>query len=133
MSKISIGRDDSVAVLQRILELNSARQKVAARNLANSATEGYRPRKVEFTGELEAAAGRVEIARTDSRHMAPSSPRAASAGITEIVDEEALADGETGLERTVADLADAEMAYATAARLMSRRVATIKTAISGKP
>jgi flagellar basal-body rod protein FlgB len=133
MSKVSLGDDSAADVLMRLLDLHAARQKVAAKNLANTGTEDYEPKTVRFTDEFDRAIGRVSMRRTDERHIV--SPRAAtrSEGFVEVVDEEAVASAETNLEASVAEIADAEMAYATVARLMSKRVATIRTAISGRP
>ena len=133
MSKVSFGTDDAVGALKRLLDVNAARQKVAARNLANSATEDYQPKKVEFTKELNRAVGRVEVARTNPRHLSSRGHRNDREGFVEIVDDSAAEDEATRLETTVANLADAEMAYATTARLMSKRIATLRTAITGKP
>jgi flagellar basal-body rod protein FlgB len=133
MGDVRLGNDDASNTIRRILDLNAARQKAAVKNLANIDTEGYRPKRVEFADHLNQASGRVEMSRTDPGHMAgattgPNRPR-----YVEVVDQEAAESPETELERVVADLADAEIAYSTAARLMSRRVATITTAITGKP
>jgi flagellar basal-body rod protein FlgB len=132
MSKVALGRDSSVEVLNRLLDLHAARQKVAARNLANAGTEDYEPKKVQFNDELDRALGAVEMRRTNSRHIASSKATSPSQGFIEVTDDDA-AGSEAGLEASVAEIADAEMAYATVARLMSKRMATIRTAISGKP
>jgi len=39
--------------LKRVLDLSSLRQKVTAGNIANAQTPGYRPREVDFEGELK--------------------------------------------------------------------------------
>jgi flagellar basal-body rod protein FlgB len=132
MAKIGLATDEATATLKRVLDVNAARQRVAARNLANSDTPGYQPKKVEFVAEMNQALSKVDMAMTDPRHL--SSPKTAEAreGLLEVVDDDA-APAETRLEATMADLADAELAYATAARVMGRRSATMRTAISGKP
>lgn len=132
MTKIAWTTDDAAAALKRVLDVNAARQRVAARNIANADTPGYQPKKVEFVEEMGQALSKVDMARTDPRHL--SLPRSAETreGVVEITDDEASS-AETRLEATMADLADAELAYATAARVMNRRSATLRTAISGKP
>jgi flagellar basal-body rod protein FlgB len=132
MSKVTLGSDDAALALKRMLDRSAARQKVAARNLANSATEGYRPKKVEFASELDRALGRVVITRTNPHHMSSRST-AGSEEFAEVIDEDVQDGDDARLERTVAELADAEMAYATAARLMSKRIAILRTAITGRP
>ena len=133
MSDIRLGNDGASNTIRRILDLNAARQKAAVKNLANIDTEDYRPRRVEFVDHLEQASGRIAVSRTNPGHMAGATSGPDRAGYVEVVDHEAAESPETELERTVADLADAEIAYSTAARLMSKRVATIRTAITGKP
>jgi flagellar basal-body rod protein FlgB len=133
MGDVRLGTDDTVRVLKQLLDLNSARQKVAARNLANSDAEGYQPQRVGFAEELDRAAGKVELARTDPRHLtAPRAGRLAK-GYTIEPDEELSVESQAYLEESIARLADAEIAYSTAARLMSKRTATIRTAITGNP
>ena len=133
MSKVTMGNDDAVAVLKRLLDVNAARQKVAARNLANSGTEGYEPKTIEFSGELDRALGKVEMERTSPHHLDSARARERTEGFLEVVDKDGAVDDESRLEQGVAELADAEIAYATAARLMSKRIETVKTAITGRP
>lgn len=133
MSDVRLGTDEASTVIRRILDLNAARQKAAVKNLANIDTEGYQPKRVEFADHLNQATGRVEMARTASGHMPGGTSGPEQRGYVEVVDHEAAAAPEVELERSVADLAAAEIAYSTAATLMSKRVATLRTAITGKP
>lgn len=132
MSKVSFGTDENVLVLKKILDGTAARQKVAARNLANCTTEGYQPRKIEFAEELGKRIGRVELSTNHPKHLRSGRIQAHSRGFAEVVDEEAIADSAVRLEKTVAELADAELAYSTAAKLVSKRTATLRTAITGR-
>jgi flagellar basal-body rod protein FlgB len=132
MAKVTFGNDESAGTLKRLLDINAARQRVGARNLANCASDGYTPKNVEFAEELGQTVGRTEVARTHPRHLASSQQAAGETGTVEVVDEAATEDKESRLERAVAELTDAEIAYSTAARLMSKRMATIRTAIAGK-
>jgi flagellar basal-body rod protein FlgB len=133
MSDMRLGTDEASRVIRRILDLNAARQKAAVNNLANIDTEGYEPKRVEFADHLNQAAAGLEMDRSDPGHMTGRASGPEPRGYVEVVDHEAAAAPEAELERSVADLADAEIAYSTAARLMSKRVATIRTAITGKP
>jgi flagellar basal-body rod protein FlgB len=133
MGDMKLGNDEAVNVIRRILDLNAARQRTAIGNLANIDTEGYEPKRVEFTDHLNQAAGKVEMVRTSQGHIVGPGRRPAGRTYVEVIDEESAESPEAGLERSIADLADAEIAYATAARLMSKRIATIGTAITGKP
>jgi flagellar basal-body rod protein FlgB len=132
MPKVDWTTDEAAAALRRMLDVNAARQRVAARNLANSDTPGYQPKKVEFVEEMSQALSKVDMVKTDPRHLSLPKTAEAREGVVEIADDQANS-AETRLEATMADLADAELAYATAARVMNRRSATMRTAISGKP
>ncbi len=133
MSDVRLGSDEASRVIRRILDLSAARQKVAVKNLANVDTEGYQPKRVEFVDHLNQATGHVEMARTAPGHLTGGTSAPERCGYVEIVDQDAAAAPEADLERSVTDLADAELAYSTAARLMSKRMATMRTAITGKP
>jgi flagellar basal-body rod protein FlgB len=133
VAKVTFGNDESAGTLKRLLDVNAARERVGARNLANSSTEGYTPKEVEFADELNRSVARTELVRTHPGHIASSRDGAGGDVALEVVDRAAPEDGESELELSVAELTDAQMAYATAATLMSRRVATIRTAISGRP
>jgi flagellar basal-body rod protein FlgB len=130
---VRVTNDEATEAVRRILDLAAARQKAAVKNLANIDTEGYRPTRIEFSEHLKQASGRLELAAPASGHMTGRTSVSGGSGYVEVVDEELAETPEVGLERTIADLADAEIAYTTAARIMSKRVATLRTAITGKP
>ena len=132
MENVGIITDGAAAKLKRVLDVNAARQRVAATNLSNSATEGYEPKRVEFSEELARASGKVKIAKTHENHITSTRAAADARGYTEVVDEAAIENPDIRLEQTVAELADAELAYATAAKLMAKRSQTLRTAVSGQ-
>jgi flagellar basal-body rod protein FlgB len=132
MDDVGIITDGASVKLERVLDVNAARQRVAATNLSNSTTDGYVPKKVEFSEELARVSGRVKVRKTHERHLPSARAAAEARDYREVVDEEAVENPDTRLERTVAELADAELAYATAAKLMAKRGQTLKTAVSGQ-
>jgi flagellar basal-body rod protein FlgB len=132
MKNVGITTDGAAARLKRVLDQTAARQRVAVRNLSNVTTDGYQPKKVEFSEELNRASGKVEMAKTHETHLTSRRESTAARGFTEVVDEEAMDNPDVRLEETVAELADAELAYATAAKLMAKRAQTLRTAISGQ-
>jgi flagellar basal-body rod protein FlgB len=132
MKNVGITTDGAAARLKRILDQTAARQRVAVRNLSNVTTEGYEPKKVEFSEELNRATGKVQMQKTHENHLTSRRQAAATRGYAEVVDEEAVDSPDVRLEETVAELADAELAYATAAKLMAKRSQTLRTAISGQ-
>lgn len=132
MSKVSFGTEQNVAALKKVLDASAARQKIAARNLANCTTEGYQPKKIQFAQELSKRVGKVEMSTNNPKHLRSRGTQGTSRGFIEVVDEEGIADSAARLEKSVADLADAELAYSTAAKLVSKRTATMRTAITGR-
>lgn len=64
-----------VAALRRHMTVAAARQVVAASNLANSSTPGYKAQEVDFTETLERQVS-LPMAVTTARHQAPSAPSA---------------------------------------------------------
>lgn len=132
MKNVGITTDGAAERLRRVLDVTAARQKVAARNLSNVTTEGYEPKKVEFSDELTRVSGKVKIQKTHESHLNSARKAADARGYAEVVDEEAINNPDTRLEQTVVELADAELAYATAAKLMAKRAQTLRTAISGQ-
>jgi flagellar basal-body rod protein FlgB len=133
MGDVRVTNDKATEAVRRILDLAAARQKAAVKNLANLDTEGYQPTRIEFSEHLKRASGGLDLAATAPGHMTGGTSVAGGSGYVEVVDEELAEAPEVELERTVAELADAEIAYTTAARIMSKRVATLRTAITGKP
>lgn len=132
MENVGITTDGATARLKRVLDITAARQRVAARNLSNVTTDGYEPKKVEFSDELARMSGKVKIQKTHSSHMTSAREAEAARGYVEVVDEAAIENPDTRLEATAAELADAELAYATAAKLMAKRTQTLRTAITGQ-
>jgi flagellar basal-body rod protein FlgB len=133
MSDLRLTNDGPSEVIRRMLELGAARQRAAAKNLANLETEGYQPRRVEFADHLGQAAGHVDMTATAPGHMAGRIAGPEAPDYIEVVEDGPAESRDVELERIVADLADAEIAYSTAARLMAKRIATLRTAVTGKP
>jgi flagellar basal-body rod protein FlgB len=132
MENVGIINDSAAERLKKVLDITAARQRVAATNLSNVTTEGYEPKKVEFSDELARVSGKVKMRRTHQGHMTSSNSADESRGYVEVADKEAIENPDTRLERTIAELADAELAYATAAKLMAKRGQILKTAVSGQ-
>ncbi len=132
MKNAGITTDSAAERLKRVLDVTAARQRVAARNLSNVTTEGYEPKKVEFASELARVSGKVRIRKTHESHLSSAREAEAARGYSEVVDEVAVENPDIRLEQTAAELADAELAYATAAKLMAKRTQTLRTAITGQ-
>lgn len=131
MDKVNLG-DQSLRILEHLLDIHAARQKVAAVNLANIGNDTYEPRRVDFSLELNRAMN-AGLKTTSPLHIGSSKTSDSSLSIRQVVDRDATQDPTTRLEQQVAELNDAQLAYSTVARLMSRRLATLRTGITGKP
>jgi flagellar basal-body rod protein FlgB len=66
-------RDTAIIdALRRQMSIAAAKQVVAAGNLANINTPGYRARAIDFTAALERQLGGVSLASTHASHIAPA-------------------------------------------------------------
>lgn len=68
----SLFSDSTLMALEKALDASSLRQKVAAHNIANVNTPGFKRSYVAFEEELRQALGksnRLGLRRTSSRHM----------------------------------------------------------------
>jgi flagellar basal-body rod protein FlgB len=93
-------------ILERYLDLLAARQRVAASNIANADTPGYRAREVDFSWHLETVA--VREAWGDS----------------------AKNDGNTvQLDRELRALADNNLRFTIAAALLQKQIRGVRNAI----
>lgn len=131
MEKVSFD-DRSVRILEDLLDIQAARQKVSATNLANIGNDTYEPRRVDFSLELDRAMN-AGLRTTSRLHISQAGRSQASVSIRQVVDQTASQDQTTRLEHEVSELNDAQLAYSTVARLMSKRLGTLRTSIVGKP
>jgi len=131
MQKVNLD-DKSVRILEHLLDIHAARQKVSATNLANIGNDTYEPRRVDFSLELNRAMN-VGLKTTSPLHIPSGTNSESGVSIRQVVDTTASDDQTTRLEQHVAELNDAQLAYSTVARLMSKRLAALRTGIVGKP
>lgn len=74
--------DRTMRLLERTLDLRSARQRVIASNLANEETPGYRASELTFMDQLQSVhKGRplIAMAATQSRHFGAHGPQSVQA------------------------------------------------------
>jgi flagellar basal-body rod protein FlgB len=75
MNKIEIGKklfDQTVGLLNRSLDVRTARHRVISSNVANAETPNYAPREIPFQKILERAAessSAIPLSRTHPRHF----------------------------------------------------------------
>ena len=117
--------------LKRVLDLSSLRQKVTAGNIANAQTPGYRPREVDFEGELKKLVTKDQLqgTRTDPAHIPVGEQkrgrflvsRKASAGEGPAIN----------IEAEMAALAETQIWYQLGTTLARKKFETLKLAIKG--
>jgi len=128
--------DRTMQVLQRSLDLRSARQRVIASNVANEETPGYRASELNFMDQLRSAhKGRlpVVLAVTQSSHFGPRGPQGMSA-VTGKLSEVPAGDlpldaNSVNLELEMAKLSDNAMQYNAAASITAMRFRSLLSAI----
>lgn len=121
----------NLPTLKRVLDLSSLRQKVTAGNIANAQTPDYRPRKVDFEGELKKLTqpDTLEGARTDPAHLPVGQTRR---GRFLVSRSEA---GEPGsllnVEAEMAALAETQIWYQLGTTLARKKFESLRLAIRG--
>lgn len=128
--------DRTMQLLERSLDLRSARQRVIASNLANEETPGYRASELTFMDQLQSAQkGRlpVTLAVTQSRHVGPRGPQGISAvngKLSEVPAGDLPLDANSvNLELEMAKLSDNAMQYNAAASITAIRFRQLLSAI----
>ncbi|MBH0192084.1 MAG: flagellar basal body rod protein FlgB [Nitrospira sp.] len=128
--------DQTIQLLERTLDLRSARQRVIASNLANEETPGYRASELNFMDQLRSAhQGRlpVVLAATQPRHFGlhgPQGVQAIAGKLNEVPAGDLPLDANSvNLELEMAKLSDNAMQYNTAATILAKKFHGLLNAI----
>ena len=129
---------NTLAMLERSLDLRSHNQKLIVSNLANLDTPNYKAFKMmvdEQTAAHDNGAGEpVALTRTRCGHMTPRNAHAETMP-AERIDHNPLSirgDGNTvELEREMSNLAENTLMYNTATRLVANKFNLLKSVIKG--
>lgn len=128
--------DRTMQLLQRGLDLRSARQRVIASNLANEETPGYRASELNFMDQLRSAhRGRppIVLAATQSRHFGlqgPQGVQTVTGKLSEVPAGDLPLDANSvNLELEMAKLSDNAMQYNAAASIVAIRFRQLLGAI----
>ncbi len=120
--------DRTIQLLERTLDLRSARQRVIASNLANEETPGYRASELNFMDQLRSAHhGRlpVVLAATQPRHFGlhgAQGVQAVAGKLNEVPAGDLPLDANSvNLELEMAKLSDNAMQYNTAATILAKK------------
>ncbi len=128
---------NTLAMLERSLDLRSRNQKLIVSNLANMDTPNYKAFKMMVADQMAGPSGgdaQVTMTRTRSEHMAPRQADTESMP-AERVEHNPLSirgDGNTvELEREMSNLAENTLMYNTATRLVANKFNLLKSVIKG--
>ena len=123
-----------VPTARKFLDLASFRQKIISGNVANVSTPGYKARSIDFDSEFARMtkktshlAGQV----TNESHL----PLGRHDSRTPEVLEDRVPQGEINsvdIDREMADLAENELLFTIAARLLQKKFAGLRTAITSE-
>jgi flagellar basal-body rod protein FlgB len=132
--------DNTLARLERALDVRLVRENVLGANVANVDTPGFRPKDVDFTATMTAIEG---AARNDGGVSQPTAPmlahtdsetRGLSADDLPIVDVPAGGasfDGNTvDLDRTMVAMAENALQYGASARAAGKKLAILRYVVS---
>jgi flagellar basal-body rod protein FlgB len=129
--------DETVALLQKAMNLRSAQHRVLSANIANADTPGYQAFEVVVEEALRrppGAAPGIRLAATHPAHLPPG-----AAGTDRVTlrrapapDFSLRADGNTvDLDRSMSSLAENAIHYKTAAQLISAKLKSLRNVIQG--
>ncbi len=119
--------DDSMKLLNKVLDLRAENEKVIASNIANSETPGYAPAKFEFEEELKQAINNngISINTTHNQHISVNGPDFHSIrGKITIEPSEAKLGDKNGvsLDDEMMKLSTNELLYETSAQLLKKKL-----------
>jgi flagellar basal-body rod protein FlgB len=119
---------------QKYLDLSSVRHKLVSSNVANVATPGYEAKDIKFEEEFKRATSQNEHlagVTTDSRHIPLGQHKDRP---PEILEQRLAPDdlNSVDIDREMSNLAQNELRYTIAARLLQRKFDGLRTAITSK-
>jgi flagellar basal-body rod protein FlgB len=136
---INLFSKTKIPILEKALKAYSLRQKAIASNIANATTPGYKSLEVKFEEELTKSMDnlRLENTVTDEKHL-KFGKNLISEVEPEIKESEEsddpLASGynNVNIEKEMVDLAQNQIQYRMASRLMKKTFEGIQNAIKGQ-
>ena len=128
-----------IPLLHKALSAYSLRQKISSGNIANINTVGFRAQAVSFKEEMENASQQeqIQLSVTDEHHLTPTETSsgsdivdAASAGM---IPDDPYASGvnNVDIDHEMAELAETQIKFKYAARMLTETFKEIQTSIRG--
>jgi flagellar basal-body rod protein FlgB len=119
--------------LERALDLTAARQRLLTENVANAETPGYRRKDIDFATELKAVQDRAAPAGMRTTRPEHMTSHAATRTYKVLTSEPTPGENYTlSLDQEMAKVAENQLEYAVAARLVSKKFDGIQLAIRGR-
>lgn len=136
-------RKTSIPILSRALDVASFQQRVIAKNIANISTPGYQKEEVSFEEDLRKAIRGEALpgAVTSEAHIPLGGAKTTSAQPRAVKSAEAtdVSGAHTGrrantvdVDTEMAELAQNQIFYSTAAKLIARNFTALKASIRGR-
>ncbi len=115
--------EPNVDLVGKVMNLQLERQNVVASNIANIKTKGYKPRKLEFEDQLQAALGlndTMKVRRTTEKHLPNSFDPATFTGEASEAFKPRIVNGEdrVDMDKEMAMMAKTNLAYTTLATII---------------
>lgn len=135
----TIGKiDNTMAVLEKVMDLRSRRHTMLSANVVNQDTPHYKAFDIAMEEELAKLetpdAADLELAHTDAGHLSISGERPASRDyrLKALHPQMASRDGNTvDIDTTMADMAENTLMYTALTRIMSKQLNLVKSVIKG--
>ncbi|GAB4165655.1 MAG: flagellar basal body rod protein FlgB [Geothermobacteraceae bacterium] len=118
--------NSGIETLQKAIELRQQRQQVIAGNIANADTPGYRPRRLEFESDLQAAInGHGQIRQTRQRHLGPGGDP------TSVNPKVKLENDAVNVDQEMTSLAENQILYEAAIQALNKKLGLLKYVAQG--
>jgi len=121
-------------LLSRVLDYRARNHAVIASNLSNIDTPGYKPKVLHFEEELARAAGKIAppLRRTNRKHLPGPQPVGFGPGASPEVVETDGPPGTLDLDREMSKMAQNNILYETAVKLLAKKFEALKTVIDDR-
>jgi flagellar basal-body rod protein FlgB len=123
--------DNTIGVLDKVLELRSRKLEVISANIANAETPGYARLRMDFEEALQQAAAGSDSGQavTHPRHM-PAAMEDAEPRVWRELNKSGIGDdNNVSLDREMVDLADNQIRYEAAIRMLNKKFGMLKLVI----
>ena len=134
--KIGTLSDQSLQLLQKVLDLRADNEKVISSNIANSETPGYAPARFKFEDQLKNAIKNdsFSVQTTHASHISNGSGKLETVQGTLVRERDTSGIGDqngVSLDQEMMALSENELLYETAAQLLKKKLSIQKYIISG--